>query len=673
VGRFLGVLAALCLTSLASLGAGLSMAQADGAGHSAEPDSPYDHHGMPIREDPTHQKVVQGDVSVEMTIENFLGVGGRGGEIAPEIFEGEHALLKFKVGAAETGVGIPGLRPRVWMDLREKGLADGSGEVGSCKEKVGSYLSGTLTNQADIDFNGYFVLAMNKGATVSVINPMVDVAGMTNLFAVMNLSGPGSDWVMTSDQERLFVTSTSAGKVDVADLDGFRVVKRIEAGDNPVRAALQPDERYLWVGTDSDLEGESGVSVIDAETLRVVARIPTGAGHHEMAFSADGHYAFVTNGSVGSLSVIGTEAREKLKDLKAGDWPVAVAVSELTHAVYVADAGQGVVYVFDGETFEETGRIKADLGLAGLRFAPGGKWGFATSSMKDKLFIFDAESNRVSYVVPVPGHPEEISFSETAAYVRASGSTAVVAIPLSNLEEPGEALPVVTLPVGVRAPGMSSAQASARSVFANANEQAVLIANPAEDRIYYLAEGAQAPLGSFQGHTLLPRAVLVVDRSIREIGSGVYTGRFRVPSGGTYDVAFLLNSPKVLHCFQLTAKDNPRISEDEAASRVTLEVVSKGRRVKVGESVSLRFNLNESVTKAPVADLEGIYALARQTAGNWHQRYAAKPLGDGLYEIDLVVPRAGLYNLFFAVPSLNMGYDKFPNLHLQATADSAVN
>jgi YVTN family beta-propeller protein len=644
-----------------------------GTGPSTDPDFPFDHHGKPIREDPTHQKVVQGDVAVEMTVENFLGVGGRGGEIGPEIFAGEHALLKFRISAAESGVGIPNLRPRVWMDLQQTNIAGGEDDGRSCKAKIGSYLSGTLTNQADINFNSYFVLAMNKGSTISVINPMINVAGMTNLYAVMDLSGPGSDWIMMSGQERLFITSASAGKVDIADLESFRVIKRLDAGDKPNRVALQPDQRYLWVGNDSDQLGESGVTVIDTETLTDVARIPTGSGHHEMAFSRDGSHIFVTNGSAETLSIIDTKTREKVTDLKAGHWPVAVAVSELNDDIYVADAGQGLIFVFDGDTFDKIAEIKTDLGLAGLRFAPGGKWGLATSQMKDKLFIFDAKTNRVNYVVPIPGQPDEISFSGAAAYIRAKGSPAVVAIPLSNLDEPGEALPVVTLSAGRRAPGAFSAQAEANSVFANENENALLIANPADDQIYYLAEGTQAPLGSFQGHTLFPRAVLVVDRSIREVAPAIYTGRLRVPSSGTYDVAFLLDSPKVLHCFEFTAKANPKLSEPEAVSRVEFSLVDKPGKILAGERVRLRFNLLDSVTKAPLSDLRSVHALTRQAAGNWHQRYAAKSLGDGLYEVSLLVPRAGFYNLFFAVPALNVRYDQLPIFHLTATADHMAN
>lgn len=47
-----------------------------------------------------------------------------------------------------------------------------------------------------------------------------------------------------------------------------------------MRVTLQPDEKYLWVGTGA------GVSVIDTASLKVTKEIATGAGQHEIAFGS---------------------------------------------------------------------------------------------------------------------------------------------------------------------------------------------------------------------------------------------------------------------------------------------------------------------------------------------------------------------------------------------------
>jgi DNA-binding beta-propeller fold protein YncE len=112
------------------------------------------------------------------------------------------------------------------------------------------------------------------------------VSGITQLYAMIMLDEPGEDWARSADDKRLFVTMPAAGKVAVVDLESFEVIDSVEAGARPVRVVVQPDGRYLWVGNDSDKQGESGVTVIDLRTLAVAARIATGPGHHEIAFSS---------------------------------------------------------------------------------------------------------------------------------------------------------------------------------------------------------------------------------------------------------------------------------------------------------------------------------------------------------------------------------------------------
>ena len=175
-----------------------------------------DHHGNPVFDDEerVYEQFIAEGVSVEFTVENFLGVGGRGGELAPRIVEGEHAVLQFHITDADSGASLGGLRPAVWVDL----ASDDTSEE-ACQARVQGYLGGTLDARPLINLNSYFILGMNKENTISVIDPMVDVAGMTNLFAIILLQGTPQDWVMTADHLQLFVTLPELNKVALVDLD----------------------------------------------------------------------------------------------------------------------------------------------------------------------------------------------------------------------------------------------------------------------------------------------------------------------------------------------------------------------------------------------------------------------------------------------------------------------
>jgi YVTN family beta-propeller protein len=605
-------------------------------------------------------------VLVEFTMENFLGVGGRGGQESSELLAGERALVKFRVTDAATGAPLSGLRPSAWLDLPLE-IRGFSGKPLSCEEQVQGYLGGTLMAKPTVDLNSFFILALNDDPSISVIDPTVDVAGMTQLFALIQLSGPGEDWVLSADQNRLFVTLPASNQVAVAEMDGFDVAMHLDGGPNPGRIAIQPDQRYVWVANDGERAGEGGVTVIDPQSLSPVTFIPTGAGHHELAFSADSRFAFVTNSESGTLSVIDTGSLQEVAEANVGRQPLALDVSEANGAIYVADAATGKITVVDGESFEPLAEIEGDAGLAALAFAPGGRWAFAANPLSGAVSIIDGESNEVTHVAQVGGGPDQVSFSEGAAYIRARDAALVYVIPLADLA-PDKELELGSVPVGTLPAGRFPSLPRAGAVSAAGRQGAVVIANPVDDQVYFLPEGSTSPSGSFQGHTLRPRAVMVVDRSLREDAPGVYTGRLRVPASGDYIVALMLNQPEMLiHCFEFYAKPNPAL--DEAAQPVPeLTLLNDEGALTAGQPFDLRFSLTDPETGEGLADLQDVLILAAQTAGNWNTRQVAGSLGDGVYEVKLTVPNAGLYTIFFAVPSLGLDPGQLPTLNLQAAA-----
>ena len=100
-----------------------------------------------------------------------------------------------------------------------------------------------------------------------------------------------------------------------------------------------------------------------------------------------------------------------------------------------------------------------------------------------------------------------------------------------------------------------------------------------------------------------------------------------------------------------------------------LKVLSELGQAKAGESFSLEFSLTDGDSGAPISDVQDVLALARQTAGNWNQRYVVTALGEGRYELASLLPRPGLYALYFAIPSLQLNFDQFPQLNLRAVGN----
>ncbi|MDQ3803171.1 MAG: YncE family protein [Acidobacteriota bacterium] len=603
------------------------------------------------------QRYAREGVAVEFTIEP--AAHGR----APELLEGTEATVRFKITDSNAGTALGNLRPAAWMDLREPGQA-----AKGCREKVQSFLQASFSDRPDIDLNSYFILALNHEPNISVIDP-VSGFGATKLYTLVALPSPGEDWVLSGDKKRLYVSMPAVNQVAVVDTATWKVLANVAAGVSPTRVVLQHDEKYLWVGNDAAGETQGGVTVIDTATLKVAAQLHTGAGHHEIAFTDDDLYAFVTNRQGGTLSVVDVRKLARVKDLKVGPLPSALAFSPLGKTVYVANAGDGTVVVVGGAGHDIVARMTARPGLHAIRFLPGGRFGFVVNRTASEVYIFDAATNRLLRAVPVGPSPDQITFTKDFAYVRSTGSEFVTMIKTSELGKEGSEVTVNHFPAGQKAPQASRHTSMSASVVPAPEAGAVLVANPADQAIYYYSEGMAAPMGSFQNYRRAPRAVLVLDHSLSETAPGVYTTTVRLGAHGQYDVAFLLDSPRMVNCFQITVKENPDLPKQRGVP-IKVEALAQGGDLRVGESYRLRFRVTDAGSDRPQAELKDMGVLVFLAPGVWQQRAWAKPLGDGVYEASFVPPQAGVYYIFFQSPSLGVQFNHLPFLTLKATEDA---
>jgi YVTN family beta-propeller protein len=326
--------------------------------------------------------------------------------------EGDTVQFRFSFTDTTTGTPLSGVYPGAWMDFRP---ADEETNDEMCQLKVEAFVGGSLLAQPELDLNIYYVLALNNDPSITVVDPLFGF-GNTKLLDMVMLKSPGEDWVLTPDQGTLFVSMPELDQVAVADTDSWNVVANLDVGPRPSRVALQPDARFLWVGYDEAEPGagQSGVSVIDASEFTLVKHIPTGKGHHEIAFSDNDRYAFITNERSGTLSIIDIQSLEKIKDVPTGEKPVSVAFSSLSQTVYVVNQGDGSIVAVDAARHEVVARIEAEPGLGQIKFAPGDRLGFVVNPEHDLVHILDASLNRIIQTGDMEDEPEQIAFSDEA-------------------------------------------------------------------------------------------------------------------------------------------------------------------------------------------------------------------------------------------------------------------
>ena len=283
------------------------------------------------------QKLVEQGIAVEFAVDPSTPNA--------KLKAGEDVNIKFKVTDTNTGTPVKGLNLSAWLSLR---VGEKAADATQCREKIQSYLTGSMRARPDVDLNSYYILALNKSPDISVIDPLLGFGGSKLLTLVM-MKSPGEDWVMTKDREKLFVTLPLVNQVAVIDTRSWKVVNYVDTGVKPTSIALQADQKYLWVGNDGENGKESGVTVIDTGTLKVAAQISTGAGRHEIVVTNDNQFAFISNRESGTVSVIDIGKLAKVKDVKVGPNLVSLASSELSKAIYAVSEKDGSVAVIEHE------------------------------------------------------------------------------------------------------------------------------------------------------------------------------------------------------------------------------------------------------------------------------------------------------------------------------------
>jgi hypothetical protein len=288
-----------------------------------------------------------------------------------------------------------------------------------------------------------------------------------------------------------------------------------------------------------------------------------------------------------------------------------------------------------------------------MRFSEDGRWGVVVNPAANEVYVIDAASGQLAHTVSVAGKPYKVSMSPSFAYVRALESERVSMISLAQLSRGGK--PVVTsFSAGSMAPAKALDISIANSIVPAVNEAAVLVVSPADATVYYYMEGMNAPMGAFRNYGHAPRAVEVANRALKEIEPGVYAATVRIPTSGTFDVAFLNETPRFMHCFAFEASPNPALQAAKQALDVDF-LVDK-RRVRASDATSVRFRLTDPRTGLPRTDVEDARVLYYRAPNFGRKTVTAQHVGDGIYEVTLDLKQVGAYYVFIESPSEKMSY-----------------
>jgi len=581
------------------------------------------------------QTVLDRGISVAFSVERVNAPGD------PKLREGDDVRVRFKLADAAAGSPISAF-PTAWIERT------GNAKT-RCNDLVSRLLNLTNT-RADVDLNTYHVLALNDDATISVVDPQFGYGG-SKLLGLMRLPAAGEDWALSPSGDLLFVTVPDAGELTVFDTASWKVAAHMPLPARPRRVAVQPDGAYAWVTLDSGDAAAPAVAVIATAGLKPVAEIAAGPGQHNVAFSSDSRWAALTNSSGGSVTLIDVRQLKRVQDFPAGREPASIAYSTQARMFYSTDRAAGEIVAIEPDGAREAARVRTEPGIGEIQFAPDGRLAFIPNPEKDLLHILDTANNRVLQTSEIKYGPDQVGFSSGIAYIRCRRSESVLMVPLDAVGKTGKLLSIADFPGGQHTFG-EVGRPSAGSSFARApGENAMMVANPADKAIYYFREGLPAPMGSFANYGRQPRAILVVDRSLKQTTPGVYETITRLPAAGEYTAALLVDSPRVVECFPVIVEPNPE--SVSLGPRLHVEFEKLAEPAKAGQKVRVRVKLTKT-------GLNDVRIAAILDTGVWHLRQHAEPEGDGVYGVDLIPPAAGRYRISVECLSEGLSFNQSP-------------
>ena len=554
---------------------------------------------------------------------------------------GEQATVEVRLTEIQTGQPMINLHPRAWMQARRAGDAPSDAE---CREKVGSFVAGALPLRADVDLNAFVVVTLNDDKTLTFINPQVALT-VSKLESIVVLPGTGADWALAPSKDFLYVTMPGESAFAVVDVRTRKLVKTLATGDRsvPTRVAVQPDGRQVWVG----LDGSDEVVVIDAVAPWQSRRVKVGAGLHTLAFSSDSRHAFVSNTAAGSVSLVDTRSFEVLAALPVGDTPVAMAYGAAAEVLYVAPLNGDRISVIDPLQRKVVATVPARRGIGALQFEPDGRHALALNRLDSTLMVIDSANHRVVATVDVVKEPDQLRFTQRYVYVRGVGSEKFSLLELAALRAGSPQ--AVDIQAGRLAPASRPADIGVADMIAPMPDgNAALIANAGEQLLYLYQEGMMAPTGTLQNYRRVPRGLMLIDRSLSETAPGVYSTTVTLHKAGRLDVPVLVNTPRLLNCFEVTVEPALHEAAQAAGPSLVVEPVLAAERITARTPTALRVRLLDAASRQPATGLVDVQVLLFAPPGHWQQRRHATEVEPGVYEVNESFPRAGAYQLMVA-------------------------
>ena len=139
----------------------------------------------------------------------------------------------------------------------------------------------------------------------------------------------------------------------------------------------------------------SSVSVIDAATNAVIATIGVGNRPIGVAFTPNGSRVYVANSGSDSVSVIDTATNTVIANVDVGSFPQGLAITPNGSRVYVVDTNSNSLSVIETRTNTVIATVEVGMGPEGIAITPDGARVYVANFGSGAVSVIDTATNTV--------------------------------------------------------------------------------------------------------------------------------------------------------------------------------------------------------------------------------------------------------------------------------------
>lgn len=296
---------------------------------------------------------------------------------------------------------------------------------------------------------GLLVVANQKEHTVLIVDPE-ERRELAKIVVGVN----GHEVIVSKDGRFAYVPiygnsgvgrpGTDGSTIDVIDLQGRKLAATIDLGKplRPHRAEWGPDGMLYVTG-----ELANAVVVVDANSRKVVAEIPTGQKEsHMLVISPDGRRAYTANVGAGSVSVLDVAKRSLITTIPVARTVQRISISPDGKRVFTHDQDAGRIAVIDAATDKILNWIEVPSVVYASEPTPDGRWLLALTRT-GALYVIDLQSLKVTRTLKISNGASEILIRPDGevAYLSGTGAGKIDVLDLHtwDLEKPMELTPGV--------------------------------------------------------------------------------------------------------------------------------------------------------------------------------------------------------------------------------------